>query len=130
VSDRRESPSNGGETPRIIVRYVGTEPSAIKWVEHGVEEEGVPWSIRSLEEESDIDHSENRLVELAYQAASDSRLKIGVVISQDDDIVLHHARLPADEPLFSVVTATRVEAKTIGTNAARLAKRMPLKSLD
>lgn len=130
MSDQEDLAPTDGDVPRIIVRYLGSE-SLIEHVEHGIEEEGVPWVVQRAEDnDSDSNHQRHDSTAIAHQAASDSGLKIGIGVSEAGELALHHARLAADHPLFSVTDATTLEARTIGTNAARLAKRMPLKPLD
>lgn len=129
MSDRDDSAPDG-DVPRILVRYLGSEP-LIEPLEHGIEEEGVPWAIERIEaDDSGSDRQRTGSTAVAHQAASDSGLKIGIGVSPDGEIALHHARLPEDDPLFSVADAAASEARTVGTNAARLAKHMPLKPLD
>lgn len=131
MSDGDDEAPTDGDVPRIIVRYLGSEESLIEHIEHGIEEEGVPWESQPIEaDESGSNGQRNDPTTVAYQAASDSGLKIGIGVSEEGDLTLHHARLADDEPLFSVTNATLLDARTIGTNAARLAKRMPLKPLD
>lgn len=131
MSDRRDSASTDDDIPQIIVQHLGPRANIIKHIEHGIEEEGVPLKIRRTETNgSSPNHQRNVPTVIAYQAASDSGLKIGVGVSEKGDLTLHHARLPDDEPLISVTDATTIEARIVGTNAARVAKRMPLKLLD
>lgn len=131
MSDHEDAAPTDGDVPRIIVQYLGSEGSLIEHIERGIEEEGVPWENQPIEaDESRSNQRRNDSTTVAHQAASNSGLKIGIGVSEDGDLTLHHARLADDEPLFSVTNATTLEARTVGTNAARLAKRMPLKSLD
>jgi hypothetical protein len=44
-------------------------------------------------------------------------------------VVVHHKQLPDDDPLFDVAEPTPDDARKLGSNAARLAKRMPLKPI-
>ncbi|WP_336364620.1 glycerol dehydratase reactivase beta/small subunit family protein [Halalkalicoccus salilacus] len=131
MSDHDDSASTDGDVPRIIVRYLDSDDSAIEQLERGIEEEGVPWTVQRVEaDESGSDHQRTDPTAVAHRAASDSGLKIGIGVSEDGELTLHHARLPEDDPLFTVANATAREARTVGTNAARLAKHMPLKPLD
>lgn len=130
MSDREDLAPTDGDVPRIIVRYLGSE-SLIEHVEHGIEEEGVPWVLQPVEaDESDSNHQRSGLTAVAHQAASDSGLKIGIGVSMEGELTLHHARLPEDDPFCSVANASALEARTVGTNAARLAKHMPLKPIE
>lgn len=131
MSDREDSAPDDGDVPRIVVCHLGSQPALLEHIEHGIEEEGVPRSIQRVEaDESDPDNRGDAPTGIAHRAASDSGLKIGIGVSESGSLVLHHARLPAGEPLLTVTTPTTLEARTIGTNAARVAKRMPLKPLD
>lgn len=131
MSDHDDSAPTDGDVPRIIVRSLGSEMSVIDQLERGIEEEGVPWTVQRVEaDESGSDHQRTDPTAVAHRAASDSGLKIGISVSEDRELTLHHARLPEDDPLFNVANATDREARTVGTNAARLAKHMPLKPLD
>jgi hypothetical protein len=112
------------EVPCIIVRCFGdpeTEPEWVASLEHGLEEEGVPWLV---EFEADGDS-----VATAYRAALESALKIGVS-ARDTRVVVHHKQLADDSPLFDVSGVTASDARTLGSNAARLAKGTPLKPVD
>lgn len=130
MSDDDAAPTDG-DIPRIIVRSLGSEESVIDQLERGIEEEGVPWTVQRVEaDDSGSDPQPTNSTAVAHRAASDSGLKIGIGVSADGELALHHARLPDDDPLFSVADATTSEARAVGTNAARLAKHMPLKPLD
>lgn len=130
MNDREGTVPTDGDVPRIIVRSLSSG-SLIEQLERGIEEEGVPWAVQRLEaDDSDSDRQRTGSAAVAHQAASDSGLKIGIGVSADGELALHHARLPEDDPLLSVTNATASEARTVGTNAARLAKHMPLKPLN
>lgn len=128
MTDQQAKPVASDEVPQIVIRYVENEHSLIEYIGYGIEEEGVPWRKQLLED--DADQPKNSATELAYQAASDSGLKIGIGVSRDKTLTLHHARLPTDKPVLSVTHPTNSQARTTGTNAARLAKRMPLRVID
>ena len=87
----------------------------------GIEEEGVPFEI----EESNLLED----IELSYIAATQSRLGVGIGISSKY-ISLHYEKLPQDKPLFRINKESSEEAlRAIGSNAARLVKRMPFKGI-
>ena len=113
--------ANDADVPCIHVRYVRGQLDAVEHAQYGIEEERVPWTLAAA--------SEDDPVSIAYDAASESRLKIGVAISASGSIALHHKRLPATEPLFALDDPTIEQARRVGGNAARLAKRLPLKSV-
>lgn len=107
------------EIPRVHVRCLDdAEPEWLEYVEHGLEEEGVSWVVQF--------GFAGREVAVAYGAALDSALKIGVSVSASR-IVVHHKQLPDEEPLFDVSDVTAADARCLGSNSARLAKGTPLK---
>lgn len=109
--------------PEINVCYNKNEvnKSVITQVLLGIEEEGIPFT---LSEANDTDS-----VSMAYKAAELSHLGVGIGIS--NEIVLHFVKLKEGNPLFSIpITATEEDLRTIGSNAARLVKRMPFKYAD
>ncbi|MDO5094871.1 MAG: glycerol dehydratase reactivase beta/small subunit family protein [Propionibacteriaceae bacterium] len=87
----------------------------------GMEEEGVPCDVaRSAEL--------NPLV-LAHEAAVASRLGIGLGVSLDY-VVVTTEKLPEGRPYLAHFLGTTPENdRTIGSNAARLVKRLPLRGL-
>ena len=114
--------SSGEESPvAIIVSLLAEESLLSEQIGYGIEEEGVPFRTRAIHDDDPI--------ATAYEAACDSGLRIGVGITEKK-IVLHHQRLPRNEPLFDVVDPSESVARTIGTNAARLTKRTPLKPIE
>lgn len=89
---------------------------------HGIEEEGLPFSI---EENEELDS-----IELAYRGAELSHLGVGIGITEKE-VVLHFIKLKEDQPLFRVPSYSDVETlRALGSNAARIVKRMPFKNLD
>ncbi|WP_066381124.1 glycerol dehydratase reactivase beta/small subunit family protein [Halalkalicoccus paucihalophilus] len=127
VSTSRRSEPSDGDVPRISIQYCGPKPATVEYIEYGIEEEGVPWRSRSIADEPP---SGRTATEVAYRAASDSGLKIGIGIAPDGTHTIHHARLPPEDPIANVTPTTNAQARTIGTNAARLAKRMPLEPIE
>jgi hypothetical protein len=108
------------DVPRVHVRCIGNqEPDSIALIEHGIEEESVPWVV-----ESGFD---GESVAVAYEAALGSALEIGVSVNADGRIVVHHKQLPDERPLYDFTDAEGSRARTLGSNAARLAKGTPLK---
>ncbi len=86
----------------------------------GIEEEGIPYDIESIDEESAITSS--------YKAANDSRLDVGIGIDSNGLVVLHYVKLKSDKPLFEVnISKERDKLRALGANAARLVKGMPFK---
>jgi len=111
------------ELPRVRVWCLGDEiPEWIDDLEHGIEEEGVSWVVQS--------GYEGGAVPVAHQAAVESKLKIGVGVTHDERIVVHHKQLPSEDPVFDVSDTTPKLARRLGTNSARLAKGIPLKTIS
>lgn len=108
------------ERPAIFVALMpGAPRQAARWVEIGAEEEGVPCRLIELEGKDVID--------LAYQAAMASPLKIGVAVSERS-VVLHEFHMPPHQPVlvFDLDTDTQRACRLMGANAARFFVRRPL----
>lgn len=89
----------------------------------GIEEEGIPYEIKSIDNESAISSS--------YKAAQDSRLDVGLGISDDGGAVLHYLKLKENSPLFHIDFKNRKEQlRALGANAARLVKGSPFKIIS
>jgi hypothetical protein len=124
MSECRGPVDQDDDVPCVHVRCLDepdAEPEWVKYLEHGLEEEGVPW----LVEFEATDDS----VAAAHGAALASSLKIGVSV-HETRIVVHHKQLPDDDPVFDVSGPTASDARDLGSNAARLAKGTPLKSVS
>ena len=87
----------------------------------GLEEEGLPSAVNRIE----IRARDMRA--LAHQAAGTSVFDVGLCCS-DRGVVLHHAKLPLEKPIFHVSKASlnAKVARNLGMNAARLVKKQPL----
>lgn len=109
------------KVPRVHVRCLGEEPGSVASVEHGIEEEGVSWLVQS--------GFEGDPVTVAHEAAVASSLGIGVCVTPDSRVVVHDERLPNDDPIFDASDAAPDRIGQLGSNAARLAKGIPLKSI-
>jgi len=110
--------------PEINIFYVkhAVPKGILKLVLLGIEEEGLLFKTEEKETASDV-------VSLAFDAAESSRLGVGVGITKDG-IVLHQIKLKKKEPLFTLpISAEDASIRNLGTNAARLIKRMPFKKL-
>jgi hypothetical protein len=84
----------------------------------GMEEEGVPASVtRSAELDP---------LTLAAQAASSSRLGVGVGMSLDF-VVVTTDKLPRERPYLAGRVTDQARCRVFGANAARLVRRVPLK---
>ena len=111
------------ELPRIIVRCIGKdEISEVEYIEYGIEEEGVPWTVQQgYEGDSTV---------VAHSAAADSPLKVGVSITPELRVVVHHQQLDSDAPVFDISKVTAETARKLGSNSARLAKGTPFKLIE
>ena len=87
----------------------------------GIEEEGIPYEVQEV-------HSSDCL-ELAHMASLESRLGVGVGISKEG-IVLQYEKLDKAAPLFRIKLYQTDLYRSLGSNAARLVKKMPFKPLD
>ena len=87
----------------------------------GIEEEGIPYDVQPRE---GLD-----LLELAHHASVDSRIGVGIGISKEG-IVLQYEKLDKSAPLFKIKLYQKDLYRKIGSNAARLVKKMPFKALD
>jgi hypothetical protein len=111
------------EIPRIFVWCIGDQiPESVEHIEHGLEEEEVSWVVRS--------GFDGQSVSVAYEASMNSPLKIGVGVTPDGRIVVHHKQLPDNDPVFDVTGVDTTTARKLGSNSARLAKGTPLKSVN
>ena len=87
----------------------------------GIEEEGIPYDIQAV-------HSAD-VLELAHNSRLYSRLGVGVGISKEG-VVLQYEKLDKAAPLFRIKFYQTDQFRNIGSNAARLVKKMPFRSLD
>ncbi len=111
--------------PEIVVYSIkGSVPKdVVTEVILGIEEEGLPYKHEDKTEKISAE-------DLAYRAAEDSHLGVGIGIDSKT-IALHFIKLKGGKPLFTVApSAGEEKLRAIGANAARLIKRMPFKSLD
>ena len=86
----------------------------------GIEEEGIPYDIQAV-------HSAD-VLELAHNASLDSRLGVGVGISKEG-VVLQYEKLDKAAPLFRIKFYQTDQFRSLGSNAARLVKKIPFKTL-
>ena len=86
----------------------------------GIEEEGVLFTVE--EKPTKV------ATKLAVKAAEASHLGVGIGICES--AVIHYIKLKEGEPLFRVsVNSDEETLRSLGSNAARLVKRMPFKEL-
>ena len=111
------------ERPTIGVQIgAGLSEAHLAEVLYGVEEEGVPYTLTSA--------ASTDPKALAHAAAIASRLGIGIG-AHGQTVVITTEKLPADRPyIIEKLNARRDLDRSVGANAARLVKRMPLRRLD
>lgn len=85
----------------------------------GIEEEGVPVETHH--------HDELNPLTLAHEAAISSRLGIGIGVALDY-VVVTLEKLPEDRPYMAEFLGGA--DRKVGSNAARLVKRIPLRRTD
>lgn len=96
-------------------------PAILREMKLGMEEEGIPWVEETREGDA---------VALAWDAARSSNLEVGLGVDAQD-MVLHYNKLKPDAPLFHLGTHSGGPmARALGSNAARLVKKLPLKELN
>lgn len=86
----------------------------------GLEEEGIPY---------DYFLSNEDVNQLAFDSAQKSRLSVGIGLGDDDQIIIQHKKLDADQPFFQKKIEKYFQAKIMGSNAARLVKGIPIKEI-
>ncbi len=113
------SPSSSNRPSIVIALSEGYDRRRLGDLLLGIEEEGVPARVVELEQI-------NPLV-LAHRAAQEAILDVGIGIALDY-VVVTTEKLPQERPYMAYWFATSAQAdRTIGGNAARLVKRMPLR---
>lgn len=88
--------------------------SNILW---GIEEEEIPFTLQSFEEDD--------AKKLGYQGARESKLQVGIGIGVDE-VTLYHEKLDLDKPLFRYsIDCNTNTLRALGVNGARLIKGNP-----
>lgn len=88
----------------------------------GIEEEGIPFRLKCEKEDDALG--------LSYEACISSNLGVGLGVSEIE-IALHFHKLDKQTPLFTInINSGNDAVKTLGSNAARLVKRMPFKEIQ
>ncbi|HEU4481408.1 MAG TPA: glycerol dehydratase reactivase beta/small subunit family protein [Actinomycetota bacterium] len=121
----REVADDNPDRPVILVSLAReVDEDLYKWVAVGAEEEGIPCRLAPAEEADDSD-----VAALAYEAAQNSRLGVGVGVVPDR-VAVHERHMPAAQPVLAPELeedhAERV-CRSAGSNAARLVIRAPLR---
>ena len=95
------------------------------WISVGAEEEGIPCRLEPADEVED----ETDVAALAYAAAQNSRLDVGVSVASGQ-IAVHERHMPAERPVVvDEVDEDRAKqaCRRAGSNAARLVIGTPLR---
>ncbi len=86
----------------------------------GIEEEGIPYEVKSL----DCNISE----ELSYLASVKSKLAVGIGIDSEGKVTITFNKLPKDKPLFIADLDDNLDRlRDLGANAGRLVKGIAFK---
>jgi len=112
-----------GERPAVVLMCPVRNVSGVlkREILLGLEEEGVPVVVREGNGDAE---------ELGHRAARLSPLEVGIGLDSQGKAVIHHRKLRRHQPLFTVHLNLRPEAaRTVGTNAARLVKVVPFKTI-
>ncbi|SHI77447.1 glycerol dehydratase reactivase beta/small subunit family protein [Desulfofundulus thermosubterraneus] len=112
-----------GERPAVVLMCPGRNVSEVlrREILLGLEEEGVPVVVQEGNGDAE---------ELGHQAARLSPLEVGIGLDGQGKAVIHHRKLRRHQPVFTAHLNLRPEAaRIVGTNAARLVKVLPFKSV-
>lgn len=114
------------EKPAIFVIASNAEKAVVKELLAGIEEEGIPYDVKN------ITFNESSVLKYLHEACQKSRMGIAVAII-NNRVILQHNKLRQEKPLLDInlnFYDKEEKARTIGANAARLYKVMPLKGID
>jgi len=100
--------------PAVYIYERMADPVTLSEICAGLEEEGIPFAIFPREEDDPKT--------LAYSAANNSRLHVGIGIS-GNIAVMQIRNCSADKPVFTEGPASPTDYRKLGTNAARAVKR-------
>lgn len=103
------------EPPYVLVAGLADD-ELVRAALAGIEEEGVPSRVGPPQGSSEA---------AARAAAGAAPLEVGLAVV-DGTVCLTHAKLPAGQVVDSVVSATPVEARRLGHDAARIVVSVPL----
>lgn len=104
--------------PSIFIYVFKPDPSVLKDVCAGIEEEGVFYEIKEMEEASPD--------ALAWAAANDSMPGSGIGV-RGSGITLKMRGLPKGRSIEAYQEPDREQCRKLGSNSARVIKKMPLK---
>jgi hypothetical protein len=106
-------------TIKLFVGPGFDSPASVQELLCGAEEEGVPCEV-------ELARTDDRAGELAFQAAEESVLGVGMGVDREGAAAVHYSKLPRERPLF--VLNYRIDGgklRSLASNAARLVKGMP-----
>lgn len=107
--------------PTIVVNVSSklTDEDALNCILYGAEEEGIPVEVVRV--------AENDAYQMAYEASRNSVLTIGIGVSTKEGVV-QNSKLEKDRPIdVQPLNADEAHLRQLGCNAARMAKRVPLR---
>lgn len=111
--------ANSDPTPAIVITVLNHSLALWQEVLLGIEEEGIPFSIREQPADS--------LAQCAWQAAQHSPLLVGIACDEST-LVVHYKNLPVPAPLFTLAqNQSHLAHRHTGNNAARLVKGLPFR---
>jgi hypothetical protein len=108
------------DRPSIKVYYDANavQPEKLTNLLLGIEEEGIPYDLAGV--------SESDVFEIGFKACNDSRLGVGIGVSEKK-LILHFEKLKKKRPIFEIGSFEKENYRILGSNAARLVKKMPFK---
>ncbi|UMZ73461.1 glycerol dehydratase reactivase beta/small subunit family protein [Natranaerofaba carboxydovora] len=104
--------------------------------------ESILFGIEEEQVKAKVFFGEGDGLDLASKAAVESSARVGIGLGKDGTVALHHEKLPLEKPIQSYKFTTDPEKdveqhdkiceklKIIGTNSARLVKKVPLKTFN
>lgn len=108
---------NGDRHPAVVIFVSqGAGRETLGLILAGLEEQSLLWRVKIEEGEA---------ADLAYRAARESILKVGLGLGEAGEIALQQAQM-GGRPLYLLPSATAEEARALGENAGRLVKGLPL----
>ncbi|NBA60954.1 glycerol dehydratase reactivase beta/small subunit family protein [Enterococcus mundtii] len=112
------------DRPSIIIYVDGIDEEILTSLLYGIEEESIPYKLEAKVFED--------AAQAAYEAALASPLQVGIGGSRDT-LCIHHKSLKKEKPYQVVEHVSIVPSailRNLGSNAARIVKGIPLKSLE
>ena len=111
------------DRPSIKIFYDSNavQPDKLTSILLGIEEEGIPYDLAGVPE-SDV-------YDIGFKAAKASRLGVGIGVSSNK-LILHFEKLEKKRPIFEIGTFEKENYRILGSNAARLVKKMPFKDFE